>query len=107
MVLDRAARLFVLAAFLLAQATALTHAIWHISSSVDGVRFTGSAAQDSSGNPLCTQHGALDDVLGAVHGAAPCASAVHLASDRALPAVHSSASLAALAPSSRGPPSFS
>jgi hypothetical protein len=106
-VLDRAARLFVLVAFLLAQATALAHSIWHISSSFDGVRSGDSAAQDSSANPLCTQHGALDDVLGAVHGASPCACLVRLAAERVLPALHASASLAALAPSSRGPPRFS
>jgi hypothetical protein len=106
MVLDRAVRFLVLAAFVLAQAAALTHSIWHISFSVDGVRSADSASQDPSGNPLCTQHGALDDVLGAVHGAPPSTSVVNLAADSALAAVHASASLAALAPSSRGPPAF-
>ncbi len=107
MALDRLARFLLLAAFVVAQASALAHSIWHISSSLDGVRVAAVAAdQDATGNPLCAQHGALDDVLGAVHGAAPRLVGISLAADRALQTVYSSASLAALAPSSRGPPAF-
>ena len=108
MLLDRAARVLVLAAFMVAQASALTHSIWHISASFDGTRLAAVAGadQDISGNPLCTQHGALDDVLGAVHGASRCADKVRLAADAPLADRHASASVAALAPSSRGPPAF-
>ncbi|MGE5639039.1 MAG: hypothetical protein ACM30H_03015 [Clostridia bacterium] len=107
MVLDRFARFLVLAAFVAAQASALSHSIWHVASSAGGVGIAaaGSAADGSSGtNPLCSQHGALDDVLGALHGAAIPADAASLRAHAALPCEQPAASLAALAPSSRGPP---
>ena len=107
--LDRLARLLVLAAFLAAQATALSHSIWHVGSAVDGARPIASAAGADSGalaNPLCAQHGALDDVLGALHGGAVFAAPSRLPGERALVAVYVGPRTEALAPSSRGPPAI-
>ena len=109
MVLDRLARLLVLAAFLAAQATALAHSIWHVASAVDGARpiaSAGSADGDALANPLCAQHGALDDVLGALHGAIFFVVPSSLPGERAVVAAYAGPGAEALTPSSRGPPTF-
>ena len=83
-------------ALVLAQQVALAHQIWHV---LD----PGAKSPQSL---LCLQHGALDTVAGAVDAPAmplaafaPLESAPHVI---ALPAVRA----AALAPSSRGPPTL-
>ncbi len=105
MLLARLGRLLLLAAFLAAQGNALGHPIWHASA--------GQAAQatalDASGpvptgNPFCAQHGTLNDVLGALHGAAPLLLASEATPVRAAAHGTPAASVAGLAPSSRGPP---
>lgn len=110
MLLDRAARFLVVAAFLAAQAVALSHSIWHVGSAVDGAGPIASVGGADDGgalaNPLCAQHGALDDVLGALHGGPGQATAGSLPAEKVLPSERPAATLAALAPSSRGPPAF-
>lgn len=101
--LVRLGRILLLAAFLLAQQSALAHQIWHLA---------GGAAQSAAlgdlpkTNPLCEQHDALGTVLGGL------SSSLVLAMFEERPPVHISAanSPAASTPSpspvSRGPPAF-
>jgi hypothetical protein len=104
MVLARLGRVLLVAAFLLAQHSALAHQVWH---------FAGGGAQDtqadpsskSKGHPLCEQHVALGTVLGALNAS----SAVCLFAEPTplhIPAAHVPAAVAAsFPPASRGPPS--
>ena len=103
--LSRTWRLFLIAALLLAQQSALAHQLWHAAS---GEARAAVAKLDdgkaAGGNPLCSLHAALGDVLGALDNAVPLFAQAGLSPDAVLPAGYSAASLAALAPSSRGPP---
>ena len=105
MILGRSWRLFLLAATLLAQQSALAHPIWHFGlGDAAASLYAQDAAPVTSGKPLCAQHQALDAVLGALHDAAPLPLCIAAAPQRAVAPALASASLAGLSPSSRGPP---
>ena len=101
--LVRLGRVLLLAAFLLAQQSALAHQIWHLA---------GGAAQSAAlgdlpkTNPLCEQHDALGTVLGGL------SSSLALAALEELRPVHfpaanlPAASTPSLSPVSRGPPAL-
>lgn len=104
-------RVLLVAAFLFAQGSALAHQVWHLGSGSLSAGAPTGASQDAhkaaSGNPLCEQHEALGTVLGGLSGSIVLActadvSPVHFCAPPA-----SAASIAALAPSSRGPPALS
>jgi hypothetical protein len=90
-------RVAVLAAFLIAQQSALAHQSWHAASAAQ-------AASTGNTNPLCDQHGALDAVLGALSGPATLPLLDEVSPVRRFAVARAAADLAALAPSSRGPP---
>jgi hypothetical protein len=97
-----AGRVLLLIAFLLAQQTALAHAISHAADS--GYK---NSAGTKTGNPLCEQHAALGTVLGALSGAIALAFFAD-AAPLHFPVVDSPAAcLPALSPASRGPPRLS
>jgi hypothetical protein len=99
--LARLVRVFLAAAFLLAQQSAFAHQLWH---SANGTKTSVSPEQGKKGNPLCEQHDALGTVLGALSAAPLAAPVVET------PPVHfPAASVAAVcvpapSPVSRGPP---
>lgn len=110
MILRRLARLFIAAALLVAQQSALAHPIWHFASAPAqfAAGFEPGDAQDTGagGKRLCDLHAALGAVLGALGSAdtaleftAPQADAVPAAALSATPA-------APVPPSSRGPPTL-
>jgi hypothetical protein len=102
MCLSQACRLFVVAALLFAQQVALGHQVWHASgSSLAAAEIAGEPAK---GNPLCDQHAALKAVLGALNGSVSLPLVADLAPVLSLAVGIPAASLAALSPSSRGPP---
>ena len=103
MYLSRTWRLLAIAALLFAQQVALGHQVWHASgsSSLSAPEVAGTPAK---GNPLCDQHAALKAVLGALNGTASLPLVADLVPVLSLPADIPAASLAALSPSSRGPP---
>ena len=89
---------FLVAALLVAQAGALQHQLWH--------QVSPGVAQDADarGEPLCAQHAALGDVLGAIGCAAASAAPAapgFAAVAAALQAAYGNAPLNA---SSRDPP---
>jgi hypothetical protein len=96
----RIARLFLIAALIAAQQSAIAHGVWH---------FAGAGAPQQSSQDegvLCDQHTALGTVLGALGNAdAAQQPATHGAC--AVPAAaHACAPTALVAPSSRDPPSL-
>jgi hypothetical protein len=102
MILRRLSRLLLVAALLLAQQSAFAHQIWHFASA--NAQFAQGAG--AGGAPLCDQHGALGDVLGAIGCAAasvPRVAPEFRAAVAAIPPVRSNAPLAAF---SRGPPAL-
>jgi hypothetical protein len=103
MALGRTWRLLVIAALLFAQQVALAHQVWHVASG-SSLAAAGSVADPAKGNPLCDQHAALKAVLGALNGQASLALLAELVPVLSLPTDIPAASLAALSPSSRGPP---
>jgi len=105
MISSRLWRALAVAAFLLAQQSALAHQVWHVAANgpLAAVSQTGDAA---GGNPLCDQHGALEAVLGALSGGAALPLFTEAAPLRDFPAASPAASLPGLSPSSRGPPAF-
>jgi hypothetical protein len=93
---------------LLAQHTALAHAVWH---ALDGTPAQHEHSHDtpkSDGGSLCTFHAAIGQVLG---GGAPVTACVfHVQSPEAAPVDPGSRGVLAarfLAPLSRGPPALS
>ena len=93
------ARLFLVAALLVAQQAAIAHGVWHSAGGAPD-KFAGAEIK-----LLCDQHSALATVLGAVgnaQAAAP-ASAQRAAAVAAPPPACARAAL--LSPSSRDPPS--
>jgi hypothetical protein len=104
----RLARLLLAAALLLAQQTAFAHGIWHLSGA-PGQQVAGSASGESQqgrGNVLCSQHQALDAVLGALGSADACALPAPQRAEAIPEAVQSSAHRAPPSPSSRDPPTL-
>src|SRR3954470_15981755 len=97
-----AGRVLLLFAFLLAQQTALAHAISHAADS----EYKNSAGT-KTGNPLCEQHAALGTVLGALGGARALASSAVPARLHFPAADSQAACLPVLPPASRGPPRLS
>ena len=102
------ARLLLAAALLLAQQTAFAHGIWHLAGT-PAQQVAGSAAGDPKGadagaKSLCSQHQALDAVLGALGSAAVCRLPAPPKADAIPGAVQSSAHRAPPSPSSRDPP---
>lgn len=96
-----AGRVLLLFAFLLAQQTALAHAISH---ATDG-GYKNSAGT-KSGNPLCEQHAALGTVLGALNGCAALALFADQAPEHFCASHSPVASTPRLPPASRGPPAL-
>jgi hypothetical protein len=92
--LTRFGRLFLLAAFLLAQQGALGHEVWH----------AGKAGQAPDKAYLCDFHAALGTVTGGLNGAASNPALVDL---QGVDFIAGSAALISAfkpAPASRGPP---
>jgi hypothetical protein len=99
--LARLVRVFLAAAFLLAQQSAFAHQLWH---SASGAKSGLAAEQGKKGNPLCEQHDALSTVLGALNGGLPVAPALGMAALCFTAAEVAAACIAAPSPVSRGPP---
>lgn len=94
----RLARVFLAVAFLLAQHTALAHQVWHAAGETD---------KSSQNSKLCEQHAALGAVLGALNGYQGFVALADATPVRIAAAHSPAASLPALPPASRGPPSIS
>jgi hypothetical protein len=97
--LARLGRFLFVAAFLVAQQSALAHQVWHAAA--------GEPEKSSQSNPLCEQHAALGTVLGALNSSAALALFVEVAPEHFAAAHSPAASLPSLPPASRGPPSVS
>ena len=95
-------RLFLVAAFLLAQQAALAHQVWH--STGNGGKPVAAGEQGKRGNPLCDQHDALGTVLGALSAGALPAAEVDVAPVHFPAAIIPAAGVSSLTPVSRGPP---
>jgi hypothetical protein len=91
-------RALLVVALLLAQQTAFAHQVWHAA---------GEPAKSTQNSKLCDQHAALDTVLGALNGFHAPALFAETAPLHFTAAYSSAASLPALPPASRGPPSVS
>jgi hypothetical protein len=104
----RLARLFLAAALLLAQQAALAHGIWHLADTpAQQVAGSGSGEpQQGRVNALCSQHQALDAVLGALGRADACPLPAPQQAEPIPDAVQSSAHRAPPSPSSRDPPTL-
>ncbi|HEX5477822.1 MAG TPA: hypothetical protein VFX09_08200 [Burkholderiales bacterium] len=104
-------RVLLVAVFLFAQASALAHQVWHLGSGSLSAVPVVSASQDVhkavSGNPLCEQHEALGTVLGGLSSSIVLACTADVSPVHFFAPAASVASIAALAPSSRGPPALS
>ena len=107
MILRSLARLFIAAALLVAQQSALAHQIWHFSTAPVQHAAGGEPRDtDAGGTPLCKLHAALGAVLGAL-GSADAVSEFTAPQFAAVPtAVLRQAPAAPLSPSSRGPPTL-
>ena len=66
--LRRFGGLFLVAAFLLAQASGLAHQVWHAGPLGAHAADTGDHKQPAKKDPLCDFHAALGTVLGALQG---------------------------------------
>src|SRR5258706_11145566 len=95
--LARLGRVLLLAAFLLAQQSALAHQVWHAA---------GEPQKSSQSNPLCEQHAALGTVLGALNGCAALALFADPAPEHFYTSHSPVASTPRLPPASRGPPAL-
>jgi hypothetical protein len=100
--LARLVRVFLAAAFLLAQQSAFAHQLWH---SAAGSK-AGVAEQGKKTNPLCEQHEALSTVLGVLSGALVVAPAVETPPVQFPGAAAAAVCVPAPSPVSRGPPSL-
>jgi hypothetical protein len=96
-------RSLLVACFLLAQQGALAHQVWHFGAT-DSVAAVAQPGDTANGNPLCSQHGALEAVLGALSGSAALPVLADALPASVFPAASPAASLPGLSPSSRGPP---
>ena len=102
MVLARLGRVLLVAAFLLAQHSALAHQVWHFAGGAQDTQ--ADPASKSKSHPLCDQHVALGTVLGALN-ASSAACVFAEPAPLHLPAAHVPAAVAAsFPPASRGPP---
>jgi len=107
MILRSLARLFIAAALLVAQQSALAHQIWHFAAA-PAQHAAASTPQDTEagGKPLCDLHALLGTVLGAL-GSADATPEFTAAQADAVPAAAlSPAPAATVPPSSRGPPTL-
>jgi hypothetical protein len=107
MIPRRLARLFLAAALLVAQQSALAHQIWHFAATpAQHAADSDPQDTDSGGKPLCELHAALGAVLGAL-GSADAAPQFPAPQIDAVPAEALSAAPAVfVSPSSRGPPTL-
>src|SRR5215469_1686019 len=103
--LARLVRVFLAAAFLLAQQSAFAHQLWHSASG--GFKTSSAVEQGKKSNPLCEQHEALSTVLGALSGALLVAPAVETPPVRFQAADIAAVCVPAPSPVSRGPPALS
>jgi len=103
MLAARLVRVFVAAAFLLAQQSAFAHQLWH---SAGGAKAGLAAEQGKKANPLCEQHDALGTVLGALSGTPLVAPAVETPPVHFAAGASAAVCLSALSPVSRGPPAL-
>ena len=110
MIPRRLARLFLGAALLVAQHSALAHGIWHLAGApaqqAAAVGAGGTHDTDTGEKLLCNQHEALGTVLGALESADACPLLAPQDADAISRAAQSTARLAPLAPSSRDPPTL-
>lgn len=110
MILRRLARLFIAAALLVAQQSALAHQIWHFAAAPAQLA-AGSApgdAQDTGagGKALCDLHTSLGAVLGALGSADTIPEFTTPQADAVPDAALSPTPAAPVPPSSRGPPTL-
>ena len=101
--LARLVRVFLAAAFLLAQQSAFAHQLWH---SAGGSKAGLATEQGKKGNPLCEQHEALGTVLGALSGPAPVSPEVEAPPVDFAAAHVAAVCVSTLSPVSRGPPAL-
>ena len=101
-------RIVLVAAFLLAQASALAHPIWHSGTANSALTSLSSSDVDDGKGPrdapLCNFHTALGAVLGALSGSFLAAEPVKSSYIEVVAVDFPAVSLAALPPASRGPP---
>jgi len=100
------ARLFLVAALLVAQQSALAHQIWHYAAAPTAHFAADPHESGSGGNSLCDQHAALGAVLGALGGADAAPEIFASRLDAVPAAALVAAPAAAVPPSSRGPPTL-
>jgi hypothetical protein len=107
MILRALARLFIAAALLVAQQSALAHQIWHFAAAPTQ-HTTGGGPQDTDagGKTLCDLHTALGTVLGALGSADAVAETIALRLDSVPAAALVQVPATAVPPSSRGPPTL-
>ena len=102
------ARIFLIAAFLLAQTSAMAHQLWHAGSlgahiaSADSAKHGNAPKKD----PLCAFHAALGTVLGVLSGDTRASLLADLPDAQADAAGVSAAVVRPLPPTSRGPPTL-
>ena len=100
MLLARLGRALLVLALLFAQQAAVAHSVWHAAAAAKA----GAVHLGAKGNPLCTQHGSLDTVLGGL-SAAPAFATADEPQPAHFPAANvPAASTPAPSPLSRGPP---
>ena len=102
------ARVLLVAAFLLAQASGVAHQVWHAGSLAAQATVTdaGGDGKAPKKSPLCDFHAALGAVLGAVSGSGQSAEAAVPTAIPFIAADSPAARFSALAPQSRGPPAL-
>jgi hypothetical protein len=101
------ARLFIAAALLVAQQSAIAHQIWHFAAApAQQAAGVDPQDQDAGGKGLCDLHTALGAVLGALGSADSAPEFTAPQADAVSAAALSPAPSASVPPSSRGPPTL-
>jgi hypothetical protein len=100
------ARLFIAAALLVAQQSAIAHQIWHVAAPAQQATGVDPQDQDAGGKGLCDLHTALGAVLGALGSADATPEFTAPQADAVPAAALSPAPSAPVPPSSRGPPTL-
>ncbi len=101
-------RIFLIAAFLLAQTSAMAHQLWHFGPLVAHASGAdvGQHGTAPKKDPLCAFHAALGTVLGVLSGNAPASLLADLPDAQVDAAAVSAAVVRPLPPTSRGPPTL-
>ena len=101
-------RIFLIAAFLLAQTSAMAHQLWHFGPLVAHASGADAGKQGAAPkkDPLCAFHAALGTVLGVLSGNLPAAFLADLPDTQVDAAAVSAAIVRPLPPTSRGPPTL-